>query len=471
MKFNLMINDRQKMVLVIAYFFPPERNSGSIQSFNILKRLPQFNWKPIILTIKQKYLSSISEEGELLLKSLPKESLLIRTNFIQPQQILMRIKKFFYPKAKSNKDINQNYKIDKKGKKGYFQKIKDFITDSLLAIPDKQIWWLPYAVLAGIDMNRRHKIDLIYAIGKPWTSFLIGYCLKKCIKKPLIINLMDPWMSYGSWEYKRTWMIEKIEEWIEKFIVKKVDFIVANTMELKEDFIKRLRIKNEKIEVITCGYEKTDFDNVDIEGKREDKFIITHTGTFYKKRLPINFLIALKELLEEKLIASDEILINFVGRISPKYQQVYDLMNEPHLKPIIKMYDWVPHKEAIEYFYQSDVLLLIQPQTTLQIPAKLYEYAASGKPMIIIGEKNGAVANLIKKEGWGDIIEDNDFKCIKKVISEYYKQFKNKTLPTRINRKNIEKYEFNYLAKDLTQVFNKIYQDKDRDRDRDRDNG
>lgn len=452
----------QRRVLAIAYFFPPEPSSGSIQNFNILKNLPQFNWKPIILTIKPKYFSAISEDGELLLKNLPKETLLIRTNSFQPQQILIRIKNFFCPESKLNKDINQNYKIDKKGKKGYFQRFKDFITDNLLAIPDKQIWWLPYAVLAGIDINRKHEIDLIYAIGKPWTSFLIGYCLKKKLKKPLIINLMDPWMSSSSWKYKRIWIIEKIEEWIEGFIVKKADFIIANTMELKEDFIKRLRIKKEKIEVITCGYEKTDFDNVDIEDKREDKFVITHIGTFYKKRLPINFLIALKELLEEKLILIDEILINFVGRISPKYQEVYSLMNEPVLKPIIKMYDWLPHKEAIEYLYQSDVLLLIQPETTLQIPAKLYEYAASGKPMIIIGEKDGAVANLVKKEGFGDVIENNDFKGIKKVIYEYYKQFKNKTLPQRINRKNIEKYESSYLAKNLTQVFNKTSQDEDR---------
>ena len=70
---------------------------------------------------------------------------------------------------------------------------------------------------------------------------------------------------------------------LEKFIVKRADFVISNTPELAYNFIERLKVPKEKIGVITCGYDETDF-NINFNKTQNKEFVITHIGTFYKKR-------------------------------------------------------------------------------------------------------------------------------------------------------------------------------------------
>jgi hypothetical protein len=45
-------NYKMKSVLLITYFFPPNPSIGSQRPFGLAKHLPQYGWKPIVLTIK-----------------------------------------------------------------------------------------------------------------------------------------------------------------------------------------------------------------------------------------------------------------------------------------------------------------------------------------------------------------------------------------------------------------------------------
>ena len=44
----------------------------------------------------------------------------------------------------------------------------------------------------------------------------------------------------------------------------------------------------------------------------------------------------------------------------------------------------------------ANVLLVVQPESPLQIPGKIYEYIAMGRPLLLIGGE-GATANLVQR--------------------------------------------------------------------------
>ena len=72
-----------------------------------------------------------------------------------------------------------------------------------------------------------------------------------------------------------------------------------------------------------------------------------------------------------------------------------------------------PHRDCIAEMYAADLLLLIEPDSTVQIPAKFFEYAATGKPILGIAKKSSATAEFIKDYGLGVVADPDDVEAIK----------------------------------------------------------
>jgi len=98
----------------------------------------------------------------------------------------------------------------------------------------------------------------------------------------------------------------------------------------------------------------------------------------------------------------------------------------------------VDYKQSLEFMLKSDVLILLQPSTTLQLPAKFFDYINMGKAVFAIGEKNSAVENIVDNQ-FGLFAEYNDIDDIQIGIKRMLKSpndYKDKGIypdfPTRI---------------------------------------
>jgi hypothetical protein len=67
----------------------------------------------------------------------------------------------------------------------------------------------------------------------------------------------------------------------------------------------------------------------------------------------------------------------------------------------------VPRDEALRRMRAAPILLALQPNLPLQIPAKVYEYAVSGRPTVVIGGE-GATARLVTDNGFGLCCPDDE---------------------------------------------------------------
>lgn len=446
----------KRNILVIAAAFPPGSHSGSIRNFKLLKHLSLTNTNIYVLTLSEKYLPNDKKDVKLSIQ-MPLNFHIIRTQCFYIESFIGELKSKIFQKRK-NKDSNGSIKSSTNGlkfksEKSISQQIKDFITDAL-TIPDKYVGWYPFAVKGGISIFRNNRIDVIYAIGKPWTGFFVGYTLKFLFKKPLVIDFMDPWKA-STWRPNKSLFLEDFQTFLEKFIIKNADFIIANTNDLAIDFQKRLKVRPEKIGVLTSGFDELDFVG-QFSAVKEPKMTITHTGSFYKKRNPINFLKAVKLLIDSKEILPEKIRINFIGAMNVDDPQLADLLNDPILMSLIHKESWVDHRKVIEYLFQSDVLLLVQPETFLQIPAKLYEYIVAQKPILALAEPKGAVDNLMRKEGWGTTVDNNNIHKIAEAILNYYNMYLTGDLTESVRFKNIQRYNVKNLAAKLEGILDKV---------------
>jgi glycosyltransferase involved in cell wall biosynthesis len=315
-------------------------------------------------------------------------------------------------------------------------------------------WW-PFAVWAGARSLLREPADVIYAVGKPWTGFFVGYALKVLFRKPLVIDFMDPWRG-GTWTRSRGRILDRVQDRLESFIVRRADYLVANTQELADDFAQRLQVPAERLGVITCGYNPVDFVEREEPGTRAtNAFTITHAGSFYKQRTPLHFLQALRRLFDAGL-PENVIRIQLVGNLRVDSPELRSLLTDPRIDRVVQRDAWVPHAEALRRMRASDVLLLVQPDTQLQIPAKLYEYAAVGRPILALADAGGAVDNLLRRQGWGSAVRYDDVDAIADELQALYEAWRDGQLAARNELRGVEAFSYPALASELARIFDSL---------------
>jgi glycosyltransferase involved in cell wall biosynthesis len=176
--------------------------------------------------------------------------------------------------------------------------------------------------------------------------------------------------------------------------------------------------------LINNGYDARDFSNA--KKQNTTKFIIRHLGSVDDLRDPRPMMYALQSLIEENTINVADLSIEFIGPVNNSFR-VFVEENDA-LKNSTAFLPAVPHSEVVGLYTSSTLLLLILAHTEIatgNMPGKMYEYMASGTPILGIGPADGDAAKLITATDSGSIIERENVSEIKKMILSHYESWKN----------------------------------------------
>ncbi len=106
-----------------------------------------------------------------------------------------------------------------------------------LFIPDARIGWYFSAVKAGKKFINENKHDAIVTIGPPHSAHLIGKRLSRKFKIPHIPVFIDPWTNIIYYkDFKRSKPTLKIDNYLEKKVLKNASKIIFITNTMKVDY-------------------------------------------------------------------------------------------------------------------------------------------------------------------------------------------------------------------------------------------
>ena len=94
--------------------------------------------------------------------------------------------------------------------------------------------------------------------------------------------------------------------------------------------------------------------------------------------------------------------LNLVGKIASAFE-VDSVIERLGLSGCVTRQLPVPHHESLRLLAASHVLVVIQPDTGLQVPVKLYEYVGLRRPILALAE-DGAVARLVRDGNFGVVV-------------------------------------------------------------------
>ena len=381
-------------VLIVTYYWPPSGGAGVQRWLKFSKYLPEFGWEPVILTVDPEYaaypVTDISLSAEL-----PSSVKVHRTPAINYFSIYKKDKSKI-PSAGFANSIDNTFK----------GKILRFIRGNFF-IPDPRIGWNKYAFRKACELIETEGINHVITTSPPHSTQLIGLKIKK--KYPgikWIADLRDPWTDiYYYKQFYPTFISKAIDGGFEKKVLKKADRIITVGASLKTLFSLKVKGIENKTEVITNGYDEADFKA--IATNEPSGFTITYVGTL-SDIYPVKGLIA---SLKNLRLKGKDFVLRFVGTVSENAREL--IMSEIPGKSV-EFLPYVIHNEAVNYMMKSSVLILIIPSHKSNmsiVTGKLFEYLASGKPVLCLGPADGDAAEIINK-------------CRSGVVADYYDEDK-----------------------------------------------
>jgi len=441
---------------MITYYFPPSAEVGAQRPFQFSKYLPEFGWNPIVLTVEpEKYRDEQRVDWKSLNK-IPRGILIHRTGIIRPARSITKwgkrligIGRNGVHKKSKESPLSENHGGG--DKKGLIGRMSDLI-DLLFATPDEEVGWLPFAVVEGIKLIVKNQIDVIYTTSPPHSTHLIGYFLKHLTGGHWVVDLQDPWVL-SPWRTFHNKLHKAVCSYMERRILIMADKLIFNTEHAMGKYIAHYGgILKHKSCSIPNGFDPDDFADLDRKRKEENsnKLTITHAGTLYKKRNPFPLVEAIYRLNQWGILNSNNFHLYLIGRATME-RDLKAKIQALKLNKLIDLVPPMPHRDCLKYMLDSKVLLLIQPETELQVPAKLYEYIYLGKPVLAITEPNGAAAGLIRKYHLG-IVVSNSAEDISSALMKLYRDLREKKLTYNSSDLPLQIYNARNLTKRFSQV-------------------
>lgn len=371
-----------KRVLFIAYLFPPIANSGTQRPLKFTKYLAQHGWEPTVLTAAR-FDDQRVDEG--LLAEMPRGLRVVRVPMVNEA----------IDGAITSLGCHTRLACRLGGAIRWRMQAR-------FRMPDLYALWRPTATRAALRLHRARPFDAIYATGFPWTSLLVGRDAARATGLPLVADFRDPWSSEDLFRDGRP--PRDRERALERSVIEQAAAIISVSDTLTRQLTALYPDVNElKFHTIANGFDPADLEGPSAAAPRE-KFRIAFAGVWKAGYNPS----PLYDVIEW-IARSHPALLEGVEVVAAGFEPGEAARR--HLNKWIKEVGVLPHREAVALMHSADVLFMTNGdgvRQQLAVPGKLYEYLATGRPVIALTDPDGDAGRLLRLVGGGVAVPTDD---------------------------------------------------------------
>lgn len=441
-----------KRVLIITYYWPPSGGSGVQRWLKMSKYLPENGWQPVIYTADD---AEYPVEDQSLMSDVAPETEVIRRSIVEPYSFY---KKFLG--IKKGEKVKAGFINEGVKKTGWKESLSVWLRGNLF-IPDARCWWIKPSVRYLKKYLKEHPVDAIISTGPPHSMHLIASTLHKKLNIPWVADFRDPWTDIDYYkDLKLTRRSDRKHHRLERQVLSEATRVVT----VGWDCAKGLENHGAKdVVVITNGYDDMSVKTFPETSPKQDNkvFTMSHIGIIGANRNPEMFWQAIYELIhntDETEVKTRLIAYLRVRLIGQMDCSVVESIKRNHIENYVEIIPYIPHNQVIAEQQKSDVLLLFvnnTPNAKGILTGKIFEYMASGRPILCIGPEDGDSARILNETQTGVTVDFNDKEKMKATILDYFnKSEENQSVTVDISK--VEKYSRKNLTKEYAQLLNQI---------------
>ena len=385
-----------KRLLIISYYWPPTGGSGVQRWVKFAKYLPQMGWQPVIYTPENPEQLAVDES---LLKDIPAEAEIVRTHITEPYDIY---RKLFGGKSKAAGEGGVNPLNAQK--KSWKQKLAVWVRGNLF-VPDPRVSWVRPSARFLKKYLKEHPVDAVVTTGPPQSMHLIGRALKRATGIRWIVDFRDPWTEMFYFKHLGLWpLAERRHRRLEQSVLDECDCIISVTPLVQKDFQSRT---STPVVLITNGFDEDDFPQAaspePAASGQKSKFTVVHTGLFAADGNPLGLWDVLAAKCEADPAFRQALQIRLAGKVDAP---VIAAIEQRGLGANLAYPGYLPHEETVREQREASMLILPlrqEPEYRKVLPGKIFEYLAARRPVLGIGQEDGAAAKVLSDTGAGEM--------------------------------------------------------------------
>lgn len=388
----------RRRVLVLAYFFPPLGGAGVQRTLKFVKYLAAFGWDATVVSTRSRLYPA---RDPSLLDEVPETTRVIRTaalplaHWISLVLYRLRLRRLF----------------------------------AWVTWPDGGVGWLPFALWAALRAARRDRPDVIFSSSPPQSGHLAALAVHRLTGIPWVADFRDEWAADAHRaDQPRT--LARLAARAERAFTKHArrSVVAAGYFDiagLPNEDPRRVEIPN--------GVDEADLaTSIHPPGGR---FVLAYVGTIYGIRDPSPVFRALARLIDRGEVDRGRFEVRLVGSL---WLEGF----EPPTEVEVQSTGYVDHARALREMSAATALLLYVPSASLAPSGKLFEYLASGRPILSLAHPDNLASRLVDEWGAGVVADPHDESEIERAILTLWKRWQENGLPDQddVRRRTLEHY-------------------------------
>jgi len=272
-----------------------------------------------------------------------------------------------------------------------------------IVVPDLAlVGWIPFALPAALRHARRHRPDCVITTSPPESAHLVGMALKRQ-GIPWIADLRDGWgyeTTHPDWPLS---LQHRLDRALESATVRGADQVTTVTEPITDDIRARYGVA---ADTVPNGFDPDERVRArpDQIGLDPSTHTVVHTGRMaVASRDPRPLIEALRLLTERRPADDAPIEAVFAGPLTEEESGLIESS-----RGMARAVGTLEREDTLRLQSAAGTLVLLTGRgRRSEATAKLYEYLAAGRPILVLGDESAA-AEIVRATGSGEAVPAND---------------------------------------------------------------
>ena len=371
--------------LYITPYFPPMSRVGALRPLKFVRHLPAFGWTPVVLCDLRR---GDATNGELL-DAVPEG-----TTVVWDYGRNARANKHRYDRGELGHAAESS---DRPA--GLLARLATSLPAAWLPSPElvplgEHSIDMPHALAAARRVLADRPCDAIVVNADPYAALLVGARLARETKLPLVLDLRDPWSVCSLRRPRRPAVQRAIVDRLEHRAVRTASAVVLNTQTARDDYVAHYAdLPADRFHTIHNHADPELIANGEHPGF--DRFTVLFMGGFRRFVEGHALLEALAELKRRGLDAASLQLV-VSGACPPS---THERARELGVANMLADHPFVPYPAVGPLMAAADLLVSLSNDTQQRFPAKIFDYLASRRPILVSADTRELVELVRDRPG------------------------------------------------------------------------
>lgn len=271
-------------------------------------------------------------------------------------------------------------------------------------------------VLQTVDLVRSRcetVPSVVLASGPPFHNFAAGWMLAQHYRAPLVLDYRDEWTECP---FSFVQIGNADLGWERRCLQSAAAVLMTSDSFIQHALTRFPGLRADKVHKVMNGWEPGDAPRAPPAAIRGQHPVeIAYLGMLGDHTPTDSLLADLGAVVEQSPALAQDLVLHFVGQRSVQAER--QLAGFAHAR-MLRLGDQVPKPEAARIMGQASALLLInEPTLARYIPGKLFDYIASGTPVLVYGE-GGESARIVQELHAGRVVAAGDKDALRRAIQD-----------------------------------------------------